>query len=287
MNLWIRVYNLPTGMMKEKVGMGLGNYIGEFLEYDGNNNSSFWHEYMRLKVSFDIRQPLKLGKKIKANGGEWCVVNFKYEKLGTFCFVCGVLGHSENKCEVRFCQPDVAIPKRWSNAIRADLWKSGRRTSLQWLREDWGSKANVEKEGGRGAETDGHSEYSRHHTSLTPVERVTTCQVLEGKQIGSTLVSSGIITGVNDLRHANAPLLTFTKDIRSGTSCSAIPSTIDNQNQVHSTSEKDNKAEMEYQFQRKRMREDKQPVEESTNQTNQHFLSASPGSQDCRDQLLS
>jgi hypothetical protein len=44
MNLWVRVYNLPTGMMKEKVGIGLGNYIGEFLEYDGNNNSSFWRE---------------------------------------------------------------------------------------------------------------------------------------------------------------------------------------------------------------------------------------------------
>jgi hypothetical protein len=125
MNLWVRVYNLPTGMMKEKVGIGLGNYIGEFLEYDGNNNSSFWREYMRLKVRFDIRQPLKIGKKIKANGGEWCVVNFKYERLGTFCFVCGVLGHSENKCEVRFSQPDVTIPKRWSNAIRADPWKPG------------------------------------------------------------------------------------------------------------------------------------------------------------------
>lgn len=28
-------------------------------------------------------------------------MNFKYEKLGTFCFVCGVLGHTKNKCEVR------------------------------------------------------------------------------------------------------------------------------------------------------------------------------------------
>jgi hypothetical protein len=55
MNLWVRVYNLPTSMMKEKVRMGLGNYIGEFLEYDENNNSSFWREYMRLKVRFDIR----------------------------------------------------------------------------------------------------------------------------------------------------------------------------------------------------------------------------------------
>jgi hypothetical protein len=70
MNLWVRVYNLPTGMMKEKVRMGLANYIGD----DGNNNSSFWREYMRLKVRFDIRKPLKIGKKIKANGGEWYVV---------------------------------------------------------------------------------------------------------------------------------------------------------------------------------------------------------------------
>ena len=89
-------------------------------------------------MRFDIRQPLKIGKKIKVNGGEWCVVNFKYEKLGTFYFVCGVPGHSENKCEVRFSQPDVVIPKRWSNVVRADPWKPGGRASSQWLREDGG-----------------------------------------------------------------------------------------------------------------------------------------------------
>jgi len=56
------------------------------------------------------------------------------------------------------------------------------------------------------------------------------------------------------------------------------------QNLWHCTSEKENNADMEYQFQRKRMREDKQPIDDSTNQTNQHFLSAHPGSQDCWDQ---
>jgi hypothetical protein len=105
-----------------------------------------------------------------------------------------------------------------------------------------------------------------------------------GNETGSTLVLGGASDGVKKLMHANAPLLTFTKDIRSETSCLAISSTIDNQNQVQSTFEKEHNADMEYQFQRKRMREDKQHVKDSTNQTNQHFLSARPGSQDCRDQ---
>jgi len=235
MNLRVRVYDLPTGMMKEKVRMGLGNYIGEFLEYDGNNNSSLWREYMRLKVRFDIRQPLKIGK-IKANGGERCVVNFKYEKIGTFCFVCGVIGHSENKCEVRFSQPDVVIPKRWSNAIRENPWKLGGRASSQWLWEDGGYKDDVENEGGKRAETDGQFESSWKHASSTSMKRMTTCQVLVDKHIGSTIVPSGANNGVKELRHAHAPLLTFTKEMKSSTSCSNFSSTIDNHDQVHNTS---------------------------------------------------
>lgn len=142
----------------------------------------------------------------------------------------------------------------------------------------------MEKEEGRRAETNGQFGFNRQQASPTSKEMVTTCQVLVGKQIGSTIVSSEASNGVKDLRHANAPLLTFTEDIRSGTSCSAISSTIDNHNQVHNSSEKENNADIEYQFQRKRMREDNQPTEDSTNQTNKHFLSACPGRQNCRDQ---
>ncbi|MCI12236.1 DUF4283 domain protein, partial [Trifolium medium] len=35
---WVQVHNLPTGLMLEKVGKALGNYIGSFVEYDKNNN---------------------------------------------------------------------------------------------------------------------------------------------------------------------------------------------------------------------------------------------------------
>jgi hypothetical protein len=39
---WVQIHNLPAGLMKETVGVKLGNYIGMFMEYDKNNNTSFW-----------------------------------------------------------------------------------------------------------------------------------------------------------------------------------------------------------------------------------------------------
>jgi hypothetical protein len=48
-------------------------------------------------VRLDVRRPLTKDTKVKDKEGNWCTVKFKYEKLGIFCFVCGVMGHAENK----------------------------------------------------------------------------------------------------------------------------------------------------------------------------------------------
>lgn len=40
LNIWIQLYNLPMGYMMESVGRQLGNFFGEFLEYDSKNNAS-------------------------------------------------------------------------------------------------------------------------------------------------------------------------------------------------------------------------------------------------------
>lgn len=65
---WVQVHHLPAGLMLEKVGKAMGNFIGVFVEYDKNNNTSYWREYMRERVQIDVRQPLKKQTKVKIKG---------------------------------------------------------------------------------------------------------------------------------------------------------------------------------------------------------------------------
>lgn len=80
----------------------------------------------------EVNKPLKRRMKIKREEGAWRWVNFKYERLSTCCFVCGLLGHSERDCAVIYESPDKLIekvkntheerekPKLWSSLV--DEW---------------------------------------------------------------------------------------------------------------------------------------------------------------------
>ncbi|GAU10318.1 hypothetical protein TSUD_418940, partial [Trifolium subterraneum] len=161
--LWVQVHNLPMGLMKEKVGKALANYIGTFVEYDKNNNSSFWRQYMRIRVRVDVRQPLKKDTKMKNKEGQWCTVNFKYEKMGVFCFVCGIMGHAKNKCEVRFAMEHDDGKREWTADIRADPKRQGGRQVSRWLREERGGR-----EGRSGEEREAPANNSVTHQSSGP-----------------------------------------------------------------------------------------------------------------------
>ncbi|CAK8568524.1 unnamed protein product [Lathyrus sativus] len=137
---WVQVHNLPAGLMLERVGITMANFIGSFVEYDKNNNSSFWRQHMRLRVKIDVWKPLKKQTRVKNKGGEWCTVSFKYERLGIFCFVCGILGHTEQRCEVRFAMTKDNGVREWSNELRAENRRINGGQSSKWLKS--------EKEGG-------------------------------------------------------------------------------------------------------------------------------------------
>ncbi|KAL8533483.1 hypothetical protein ACS0TY_009761 [Phlomoides rotata] len=134
--LWVQIYELPHGFISEKVGIQLGNFLGKFLEYDKSNLGAAWLNYMRIQVEIDTSLPLKRWKKIAQKSGEPFLVTFKYKKLGLFCFVCGILGHTENFYEVRYTSSEVEPKREWGPFLKAPEKGTRRVVSNRWLREE-------------------------------------------------------------------------------------------------------------------------------------------------------
>lgn len=133
---WIQVHDLPVGYMSHHVGKQLGDFIGQFLEYDTTNNTGVWRAYMRVRVAIDVGKPLKRCKKIRKSEGEWFLVNFKYERLGSFCFICGCLGHTERFCELLFSIPEEEVKRGWGTWLRAPDKRNANLGGSKWLRDD-------------------------------------------------------------------------------------------------------------------------------------------------------
>jgi hypothetical protein len=88
--------------MCKAIGELIGSYIGNFVEYDEENNWVPWRKFMRIKVAIDVNVPLKKDWAIRKDGGDWVKVMFKYERLGTFFFLCGIIGHTYKFCARKF-----------------------------------------------------------------------------------------------------------------------------------------------------------------------------------------
>ncbi|XP_075489138.1 uncharacterized protein LOC142527993 [Primulina tabacum] len=135
-DFWVQVYDLPIGFMSEHIGKLLGNFIGKFVTYDISNNSSIWRTFMRIRVTVDVSKPLKRFKKIRKQGEDWTIVNFKYERFTQFCFICGLLGHTDRFCDKLFTILEDDIKKKWGIWLRAPIRKNTNTEGSRWLRDD-------------------------------------------------------------------------------------------------------------------------------------------------------
>lgn len=133
MDLWIQVYDLKPGFMSETVLKSVGNYIRSFVQSCPNNFTGVWREYMRIRVTINLSSPLKRRMKLKMQGNEWFWINFKYENVPSFCFICGIIGHTEKFCGLLFEKDENEIAKPYGAWMRAPLRKQIKPVGAKWL----------------------------------------------------------------------------------------------------------------------------------------------------------
>ncbi|KAL8476481.1 hypothetical protein ACS0TY_028954 [Phlomoides rotata] len=140
---WVQIYGLPVGYFSDSIGSTLGNFVGNFIEYDASNTTADWREYMRVRVEIDVDQPLKRCKKIKLGMGPAIMVTFKYEKLSKFCFICGRLDHTESFCDVLFNSEGGNVKREWGVFLKAPDRRMPLLSGDKWLRkEGWKLQTN-------------------------------------------------------------------------------------------------------------------------------------------------
>ncbi|KAM6553201.1 hypothetical protein CsatB_013963 [Cannabis sativa] len=134
MEIWVQVYDLQVGFKSEHVLRVVGAYIGKFVSFCPKNFTRIWRFYFRVWVLIHIDRPLKRRMKIYKNNEEWYWANFKYERVPTFCFICGVIvgiyfttildlltiiGHSEKFCHRLFEESLESIVKSYGLFMKA------------------------------------------------------------------------------------------------------------------------------------------------------------------------
>ncbi|XP_062085383.1 uncharacterized protein LOC133791472 [Humulus lupulus] len=119
LDMWVQIHDLQSGFKTEQVVQKAGNYIGVFLKSDPNNYNGVWRDYLCVRVSVPLSAPLKRRMKFRKRDGVAFWANFKYERVPTFCFICGIIGHSEAFCDKLYDTPLEAIIKPYGLFMKA------------------------------------------------------------------------------------------------------------------------------------------------------------------------
>uniref|UniRef100_A0A803PZ99 Reverse transcriptase domain-containing protein n=1 Tax=Cannabis sativa TaxID=3483 RepID=A0A803PZ99_CANSA len=96
---FLMAHRILFGRKSPQLAQFIADEIGELIEIFPLSLLENFGPYLRLRVLFDITKPLRRGMTIRFRGindPKW--VSFKYESLPNFCYFCGLVDHTYNKC---------------------------------------------------------------------------------------------------------------------------------------------------------------------------------------------
>ncbi|XP_019184964.1 PREDICTED: uncharacterized protein LOC109179941 [Ipomoea nil] len=132
-DLWVQAYNIPQSMQTKKIAEMIGAFFGSFITADTEKLEGLWKDFMRVRVQLYVSKPLKRKMKVKPPKGDSFYIEFKYERLPTFCFICGLIGHNEKSCDILFDSNPGSVERFYSPDLRATGRRSQPCAGQQWM----------------------------------------------------------------------------------------------------------------------------------------------------------
>ncbi|CAA0816296.1 Unknown protein [Striga hermonthica] len=108
-DLWVQIHGLPLHWITEDTGLKIGKLFANVKDVFVPDFGSITGRWIKILVQIDLNEPLLRGTKLKmGNDSIW--VDFRYENLQSFCYYCGLIGHSERECNWK--KEDIKENKR-------------------------------------------------------------------------------------------------------------------------------------------------------------------------------
>ncbi|KAL8519998.1 hypothetical protein ACS0TY_010797 [Phlomoides rotata] len=96
---WARIYDLPMVARNTGSITLIAGKIGDMVEIDSPSLEGFGRS-VRVKIKINLNKPLKNGIYLEIPRGKKLWINFKYERLPSFCYFCGTLGHMRKEYDL-------------------------------------------------------------------------------------------------------------------------------------------------------------------------------------------
>ncbi|CAA0809040.1 Unknown protein [Striga hermonthica] len=100
LTVWVQAHGVPINWMSSDVGLKIGMAFMDIKNLMLAKAGFKGSRILRLQVSLDVRKPIPRWTSIRL-GEKIVTVQFKYEKLVSLCFYCGILGHMDKNCPIR------------------------------------------------------------------------------------------------------------------------------------------------------------------------------------------
>ncbi|MBA0550147.1 hypothetical protein Golob_021117 [Gossypium lobatum] len=171
---WIKIGPCSPEFDKKDLLHAIGVTFG------GVIRSEIIGEFCRLRIELNVQKPLRRGIFVSTGNGNKCWIPFKYEKLPTFCFGCGRVGHGLHECtELTPTEKNrIREDPPYSLALKAESYLIGRESlNLNALSKNFnhngttvGAEMEIKKKGEINEEKIKNSKAGED--TLKPVRRV-------------------------------------------------------------------------------------------------------------------